>query len=198
MRGSAKVSPDTEGDDSGDLADPGERPTPPRSTTGLKLRRTLTHETSRMLGELACACRQRRIDAPVLHRIPEGRVDLVIAAGLGLYRPGLEHQMPAKGPRIDARLFQRLLDAAVAFSGLRIIKPRPIDRPRPGLRDQLLQHRKRIAPAQHKLAGFVPQRPGKAANPQTQTPLRRGGKCLNKAIVDENRDHRTARLCRGM
>ena len=119
-------------------------------------------------------CGTRIIDAGVLHSVPEGRVDLVIAALLGFHRPRLEHQMPTKGPGLDPLLFQGFLDLAVTGHGVGIVKPRPMHGTRAGFLDQLLQNRQRIiAPAQDQPAALVLEALRQCTNAQTQPPFRR-------------------------
>ena len=135
-------------------------------------------------------CRSRFGHVLVPHRFPERGIDLVETTGFRFNSPGLEHQMPAEGLRLEPRVAQGALDFNIALDGLRVVEPRPVDGPCPGFLHQSLQHVERLSLSQDQAAALLRQRFAQLRKSEAETPLGGGPQTFHRRIMNENGDHR--------
>ena len=122
--------------------------------------------------------RHRVRKSPRRHRLPERRIDLVIATLPGRHLPRLDQQRPRKAFGHQPLGLQRRLHGGIARHRLRIIHPLPHHPRSPGFGHQPLQHRKRIAAPQDQplaqrrqaFAQTAPAPTPAATSPQPPTP----------------------------
>ena len=135
---------------------------------------------------------QRRRHLAAAHGAPEGRIDLVPAAALGLDRARLEEQRSVDALDRDTAGPQPFLDGPVALDRAAVVEPRPDDAARSRLGGQPVQNICRIAIAQDQPAAAPLERSAEIGEALAEAPFRGGAVGLEDRVHDEERDDRSA------